>query len=327
MHRPARRGGRRVRVDARGDSVVGLPRRRRARPGSTGASTLPRHDVALDFGLGYGHADAAPDDRSTASGSTSSCAAGIAHNFELGFRMGFRLDNGGQSTQADRYGRPFDTETYGTQLDRVVEPRAALPLVGGARLRRRAGPRAARLPADRDQLALRVHVRPADRAARRAAPLRHRPLRPGPVLRPDASTAVSVPLHIWIQAAYNFWLGPMLGLRRGEPGQPHRLPARLRPRLADQPRRRHPHLVPVPRHEPARGGRAVTAAASRSQSGSSSGPATSRGRGGPRASPWAPRRGSDRPRAGRGRRSSSGSPAPRSGPRCAGSRRRSASRS
>ena len=48
----------------------------------------------------------------------------------------------------------------------------------------------------------------------------------------------------------------------------------------------------------------------------------SRDRGEPRWSPWGRRRGSGRPPAGRGRRSSSGSPAPRSGPRCAGSRRR-----
>ena len=66
--------------------------------------------------------------------------AGVAHDFELGFRMGFRLDDGGQDTQADYYGRPFDTETYGTRFDRVVEPRATLPLVGGAQLRRGAGP-------------------------------------------------------------------------------------------------------------------------------------------------------------------------------------------
>ena len=48
--------------------------------------------------------------------------AGITHDFELGFRMGFRLDNGGRYTQADRYGRPFDTETYGTGGDGVANP-------------------------------------------------------------------------------------------------------------------------------------------------------------------------------------------------------------
>ena len=45
---------------------------------------------------------------------------------ELGFRMGFRLDDGGQITQADRYGRPFDTETYGTRFDRVANPEIRL---------------------------------------------------------------------------------------------------------------------------------------------------------------------------------------------------------
>jgi hypothetical protein len=30
---------------------------------------------------------------------------------------------------------------------------------------------------------------------------------------PTTFTAVSIPLHVWIQAGHNFWLGPLLGLR------------------------------------------------------------------------------------------------------------------
>ena len=74
--------------------------------------TLPGHDVAIDFGLGYGHEPAPGPD---GFGLNLELRAGITHDFELGFRMGFRLDDGGQATQADQYGRPFDTETYGTR--------------------------------------------------------------------------------------------------------------------------------------------------------------------------------------------------------------------
>src|SRR3982750_1815582 len=119
--------------------------------------TLPRHDIAVDFGMGYGHEPAGPDGL----GMNLELRAGVAHDFELGFRMGFRLDDGGQITQADYYGRPFEPETYGTEHHR-----------GGA------GPPAELLPADRDGVPLRLHVWPADRPAPRADPLRHRPLRP-----------------------------------------------------------------------------------------------------------------------------------------------------
>jgi hypothetical protein len=80
--------------------------------------TLPRHDVALDFGLGYGHRPSGVDGW----GMNLELRAGVTHNFELGFRMGFRLDDGGQAVQADGYARPFDTETYGTRFDRVSNP-------------------------------------------------------------------------------------------------------------------------------------------------------------------------------------------------------------
>src|SRR5262245_9347589 len=64
--------------------------------------TLPRGDVALDFGLGYGHINQDPNDIDGL-GMNLELRAGIAYNFELGFRIGFRLDDGGQVTQADRY--------------------------------------------------------------------------------------------------------------------------------------------------------------------------------------------------------------------------------
>ena len=176
--------------------------------------TLPRADVALDVGLGYGHE---PDPGPDGLGLNLELRVGVAHDFELGFRVGFRLDDGGQATQADYYGRPFETETYGTLGDRVSNPelkfrwsvarsyaaelglelRAYLPIESGSRFGMMFG-----LP-----IALRAGIVRFDTGLF------------VPVLFYDPTqTAVSVPLHIWIQAAYNFWLGPLLGLRIENPG-------------------------------------------------------------------------------------------------------------
>jgi hypothetical protein len=178
--------------------------------------TLPRHDVAVDFGLGYGHEGRDPNDVDGL-GLNLELRAGITHNFELGFRVGFRLDDGGQFTQADRYGRPFDTETYGTVVDRVSNPelrfrwsvarsyfaelglelRAYLPIEDNSRFGLMFG-----LP-----------------IALRAGPVRFDTGLYVPVVFYNPTeTKVSVPLHIWIQATYNFWLGPLLGLRVENPG-------------------------------------------------------------------------------------------------------------
>jgi hypothetical protein len=184
--------------------------------------TLPRHDVALGFGLGYGHSPPAPGYDNAGWGLNLELRGAVTHNFELGLRMGFRLDDGGQNTQADRYGRPFDTEqgsvTYGMLFDRVSNPE----------LRFRWS--VARGYAAELGLELRAYL-PIETASRfgfmfglpialRAGPLRFDTGLYVPVIfyEPQTYTAVSVPLHIWIQAAYNLWLGPILGFRVENPG-------------------------------------------------------------------------------------------------------------
>ena len=174
--------------------------------------TLPRHDVAVGFGLGYGHRPAPAPQDEDGWGLNLELRAGVAQNFELGFRMGFRLDSGGRYTQADYYARPYETETYGTNNDSVSNPelrfrwsvargyaaelglelRAYLPIESNSRFGFMFG-----LP-----------------IALRAGPIRFDTGLYVPVLFYDPTrTAVSIPLHVWIQAAYNFWLGPILGLR------------------------------------------------------------------------------------------------------------------
>jgi hypothetical protein len=171
--------------------------------------TQGRGDIALDFGLGYGHASSSVD----GFGLNLELKAGVAHNFDLGFRMGFRLDEGGQATRADAYGRPFDTETYGTLYDRVANPEI------------RARWSVARSHAAELGLELRFYLPIEDGGSRfgfmfglpialRAGPVRFDTGIYVPVVFYNPTfTAVSIPLHIWIQAAHNFWLGPLLGLR------------------------------------------------------------------------------------------------------------------
>jgi hypothetical protein len=138
--------------------------------------------------------------------------AGVAHDFELGFRMGFRLDDGGQFTQADYYGRPFDTETYGTNSDRVANPEIKLRWS------------MARSYAAELGLELRFYL-PIETGSRfgfmfglpialRAGPIRFDTGLYVPIIFYDPTrTIVSIPLHIWIQPTRDFWLGPILGMR------------------------------------------------------------------------------------------------------------------
>jgi hypothetical protein len=174
--------------------------------------TLPRHDVAVDFGMGYGHERPVDPNPNSGLGMNLELRAGVARDFELGFRLGFRLDDGGQVTQADYFGRPFETETYGTEHDRIANPelkfrwsmarsyaaelglelRAYLPIETGSRFGFMIG-----LP-----------------IALRAGPVRFDTGLFVPIIFYDSTkTVVSIPLHVWIQPTATFWLGPLLGMR------------------------------------------------------------------------------------------------------------------
>jgi hypothetical protein len=181
--------------------------------------TLPRGEVAIDIGVGYGHDhDRTPADRAVDGwGLNLALAVGVTHELELGLRTGVRLDDGGQFTQADRYGRTFDTETYGTLNDRVANPelhlrwtvargsaaligletRAYLPIEAHSRFGLMfAVPIALRLGSVRIDTGLYV-----------------------PILFYDPTrSVVSIPVHLWIQATPTFWLGPLFGLQIYSPG-------------------------------------------------------------------------------------------------------------
>jgi hypothetical protein len=182
------------------------PRAPAAAPWVDRAITLPAHDWAFNFGLGVGHVPNA----GLAPGFNIEGAASIAHGVDIGLRTGLRFGEIARGARADVYGRPFDTETYGTGSDVVANPefyirarliesqvvelgiegRAYAPfsegfgIMAGVPLAFHFG-RAARLDTG-------VYV---------------------PVLFYDPTrTLVSIPLHLWFQTSSRLWLGPMTGV-------------------------------------------------------------------------------------------------------------------
>jgi hypothetical protein len=174
--------------------------------------TLPRGDVALDIGLGLGHEPIDANRSTTGFGMNLEIAFGVTHELELGLRTGTRIGGDGEFTQADRYGRTFDTETYGTGGDAVANPelrmtwavaqgsmvhlglegRIYLPIENGTRVGLMfAVPLRLRLGAVRVDTGVYV-----------------------PLLFYDPTRdIISFPFHIWLQASRTLWLGPLLGVK------------------------------------------------------------------------------------------------------------------
>ena len=185
---------------------------RAARPFVSRDLVLSRSDVAFDIGLGIGHYPTPPGITGTGFGLNLALSFGLGGDVEIGARTGFRLDNAGQATRADSYGRTFDTETFGVGGDRVANPeihvrwglargpsaelgfelRAILPIEDGTRFGMVLG-----LP-----IALRTGVLRLDTGIYI------------PILFYSAiQTAISIPAHLWIQVSPTLWLGPLFGIR------------------------------------------------------------------------------------------------------------------
>jgi hypothetical protein len=179
--------------------------------------TLPRGDVALDLGLGLGHEPLDANRSVTGSGMNLEIAFGVSHELELGLRTGARFGADGEFTQADRYGRTFDTETYGTRRDALANPelrlrwavaqgsllklglevRAYLPTESGSRIGFMFG------------LPLRLRLGPARIDTGIYVPV---------IFYDPTQSKISFPLHIWLQASRTLWLGPLLGVRLSNSG-------------------------------------------------------------------------------------------------------------
>ena len=181
------------------------PSAQAAAPWVDRAITLPGRAWAFNFGLGLGHVPGG----GLGPGLNLEGAVSIAHGVQIGLRTGLRFGDTARAADADYYGRPFDTETYGMGHDTVANPefhirarliesqavelgvegRAYAPfsqgfgIMAGIPLAFHFG-RAARLDTG-------VYV---------------------PILFYDPTRAyVSFPFHLWFQTTSRLWLGPMSG--------------------------------------------------------------------------------------------------------------------
>jgi hypothetical protein len=179
--------------------------------------TLPRHDWAFNFGLGLAHNGRdnllpGPDvPGPLGPGFNLEGAFGVTHAVTLGLRTGIRSGPRARSEQADVYGRPFDTETYGTGTDTIANPEF---YVRGALI-------------EGDVLELGLEGRVMSPFSQGLGLMFAMPLalHIGQVARLDTGvyvpflfydptvSLVSFPFHLWLQLGHRFWLGPMLDVR------------------------------------------------------------------------------------------------------------------
>jgi hypothetical protein len=88
---------------------------------------LPNGVWAFDLGLGIGHlSEPAPIDDVTGLGFNLELKGSLTPRLQLGVRTGIRVGSDGKATEADRFGRTFETETYGTGADTVANPELSL---------------------------------------------------------------------------------------------------------------------------------------------------------------------------------------------------------
>ncbi len=183
--------------------------------------TLPRATIAIDTGLGLGTSPRADlvANSYTGAGANVEASWGIYERFEVGLRIGPRLDVDGRAIRADAYARTFDLETYGTRngnpsnpelrakyafvrldfLELAGELRAYVPIESGSREGVMFG------------FPIAVHY---DHLVRIDTGAYFPILFYSPI-----SSAASIPVHVWFQTSPRFWVGPMTGLTfvRGGP--------------------------------------------------------------------------------------------------------------
>ena len=176
-------------------------------------STLPRGHWAFDFGFGIGHVRGA-----TGPGFNIEGAAGVTSQIQLGLRTGMRVGSEAESARADWYGRPFETETYGTGRDPMANPELYI--------------RGAVVRGDVADVALEGRIYVPFESGTHFGMMFGVPLmfHLGDIARIDTGvyvpvvtsdpvqTYVSFPLHVWFQVNREIWLGPILGVQIESPG-------------------------------------------------------------------------------------------------------------
>jgi hypothetical protein len=170
------------------------------------AITLPRGDWAFDLGLGLGHVP-----NNLGPGFNFEFGVGLTREIELGLRTGLRFNDDAIRAGADAYGRPFDTETYGTGNAAMANPEI---LLRGALIRGQVVELGLEgrmyLPFSRGfglmaGMPLAFHL---GRSVRIDTGVYV------PILFYDPGEAfISIPFHLWIQVTDRLWLGPLTGVR------------------------------------------------------------------------------------------------------------------
>jgi hypothetical protein len=176
--------------------------------------TLSRSDFALDLGLGMHHLRT-PD--VTGFGINLELQVGLTSFLQLGVRSGLRISRDGRATQADSFGRMFETETYDVGGDTMANPEISLRwalvhtavelgLEGRLYLPVEDGTDVGIMVA----VPLILHVGGSAR------------LDTGlyvPIIFSDPTrTTVSIPLRLWFQATNQLYLGPLMAVRFHDPG-------------------------------------------------------------------------------------------------------------
>jgi hypothetical protein len=180
---------------------------------------LPNSAVELGLGLGLGHTSAIDY---TGLGLNLELGYGINSNLELRARTGVRFAQAGKATDADRYGRPVETETYNVGDGAVANPEIGVRfnLVRGATPEVALDARV-QLPLD-GPLGLTFGVPVALRLGSRLR------LDTGifvPMRFADSGTAidVSLPFHFWFRNGNTFF-GPITGITFQNDDGPTRIP-------------------------------------------------------------------------------------------------------
>lgn len=176
--------------------------------------TFRDREAALDLGLGIGHINPPMGPDTTGVGFNFEFIYGLTSRLELGLRTGPRIGTDGRATDADRFARPFNKQTYpeteGTATFANPEVRLRGALVRGGPV----------------EVALEGRVWlpfSGDFAFALALPLA---LHVGGMVRidtglyipivfadDDTHAIIDLPFDLWVQATRRLWLGPMTGAR------------------------------------------------------------------------------------------------------------------
>jgi len=196
--------------------------------------TLPARNFAFDFGIGFGHEpQPRPANDINGAGMNFEFAVAPIHHLELGLRTGPRFGNDGVAVGSDYYARVFDhetltgpaagTDTFANPEFRIrgelvdlepfelgLEGRVNLPFA-------HYGNRGSYFGTEFG-VPLAIHIANVVRLDTGVwVPVTYT----SPVL-----WAIDVPVDVWIQITRGFWLGPRVGFRHTDFGNPNGDPFR-----------------------------------------------------------------------------------------------------